>query len=289
MKRWLYLSYGVAAYLMFLAVYGYLALFFANWLLPHTIDAPSGTPLAAAVTINLLLVAAFGLQHSVMARPAFKKQWTRAVPQPIERSTYLVLANLVTLLLVWQWRPIDAIVWDVQQPTARAALWGLFVAGWLAVPAVTLLINHFDLFGLRQVWLYYQGKPYTALPFRTPLAYARVRHPLYLGWALAFWATPTMSVGHLLLAGSLTAYMILAAIIEERDLVAHFGRPYREYRQRVPMFVPSLRRIEPIAGEPAEFVVNLAPDSPARVPAQEGTKHELPTVHARRRSDLTIG
>jgi protein-S-isoprenylcysteine O-methyltransferase Ste14 len=210
-------------------------------------------------------VAAFGIQHSVMARPAFKKRWTRFVPKPIERSTYLLLANLVTLLLVWQWRPIDTIVWDVQQPAARAMLWGLFILGWLSVPAVSLLINHFDLFGLRQTWLHFQRQPYTALPFRTPLAYARVRHPLYLGWALAFWATPTMTVGHLLLAGTLTGYMILAAVIEERDLVAHFGRPYHEYRQRVPMFVPSLRRLEPIPAEPAEFEVNLSPDHPARV------------------------
>lgn len=265
MKRWLFLGYGVGAYVMFLAVYGYLAMFFANLLVPKTIDAPSGTPLAAAVAVNLLLVAAFGLQHSVMARPAFKRRWTQVVPKPIERSTYVLLANLVTLLLVWQWRPIDTVVWDVQLPAARIVLWGLFIVGWLSVPAVSFLINHFDLFGLRQVWLYYHGQPYSALPFRTPLAYARVRHPLYLGWALAFWATPTMSAGHLLLAASLTGYMILAAVIEERDLVAHFGHPYHEYRRRVPMFVPSLRRLEPITGEPAEFDVNLSPDRPTRV------------------------
>lgn len=259
MKRWLYLVYGVAMYAMFLAVYAYFAAFVGNILVPRSIDAPVTSTAAVAVVINLLVVVAFGVQHSVMARPSFKRWWTRIVPQPIERSTYLLAANLATMLMIWQWRPIDAVLWDVQQPLARTALWVLFAAGWLAVPAVSLLINHFDLFGLRQVWLYFQGKPYTSLPFRTPLAYAHVRHPLYLAWAIAFWATPTMTLGHLLFAGSLTVYMALAACIEETDLVAHFGHHYRRYRQHVPMFVPRWRPVHVTASSGDDFEVNLAP------------------------------
>ena len=171
------------------------------------------------------------------------------------------MANAATILLMWQWRPIDALVWDAKQPVVRGMLWSLFAAGWLAVPLVSLMINHFDLFGTRQVWLFWRNKPYTDLPFRTPAAYAHVRHPLYLGWGLLFWAIPTMTVGHLLFAGSLTAYMMLAAIVEERDLVAHFGQLYEDYRRRVPMFVPRLtvaatvsqasRESEPVA-QPVE-------------------------------------
>lgn len=263
MKRFLMLTYGVANYLMFLAVYAALAVFVGNFPIGlPTIDAPATSPVAAAVAINLLLVGTFAAQHSIMARPAFKRVWTRIVPQPIERATYVLAANLVTVLLVWQWRPIGTVVWHVEQPLGRAALWGLFAAGWLAVPAVTLLLNHFDLFGLRQVWCHYQGRACKPLPFRAPLAYAHVRHPLYLGWALAFWATPTMTTGHLLFAASMTVYMALAAVVEERDLVDHFGREYRQYRQRVPMFIPRLRIQQPIAGEPAEFVVNLSPHQP---------------------------
>ncbi len=242
MKRWLFLAYGVAGYLVFLATYAYMAGFVGNFLVPKSIDAPGGGPTASAVAIDLLLVALFAVQHSVMARPAFKRLWTRFVPQPIERATYVWFANAVTILLMWQWRPIDVVVWDTQESAVRGMLWSLFAAGWLAVPLVTVLINHFDLFGTRQVWLFWRNKPYTDLPFRTPAAYAHVRHPLYLGWGLAFWAIPTMTVGHLLFAASLTVYMMLAAIVEERDLVAHFGQQYRDYQQNVGRFVPRLAR-----------------------------------------------
>jgi protein-S-isoprenylcysteine O-methyltransferase Ste14 len=240
MKRWLFLVYGVAGYATFLAVYAYLAGFVGNFLVPKSIDAPAAGRTLEAVTVNLLLVALFAVQHSVMARPAFKRVWTRLVPEPIERATYVWLANAATILLMWQWRPIDALVWDVQQPVVRAMLWSLFAAGLLAVPLVSLLISHFDLFGTRQVWLFWRNKPYTNLPFRTPAVYAHVRHPLYLGWGLVFWAVPTMTLGHLLFAASLTVYMMLAAIVEERDLVVHFGQSYEDYRRRVPMFVPRL-------------------------------------------------
>jgi protein-S-isoprenylcysteine O-methyltransferase Ste14 len=178
-----------------------------------------------------------------MARPAFKRVWTRIVPKSIERSTYVFASCLVTIILMWQWQGIDTVVWHVQIPQLRTLMWALFVAGWLAVPTVTMLLNHFDLFGLRQVWLHLRGKEYQSLAFRVPSAYKHVRHPLYLGWALAFWAIPTMTVGHLLFAGVLTLYMAGAAVIEERDLIAHFGAQYREYRRRVPMFVPRFGKI----------------------------------------------
>lgn len=240
MKRWLFLVYGIAGHATFLAVYVYMAGFLGNLFVPKSVDAPAGGSTAEAVAIDLLLVLVFAAQHSVMARPGFKRVWTRFIPQPIERATYVWIANGVTILLMWQWRAIDVVVWDAGHPLVRGILWCLFAAGWLAVPFVSVLINHFDLFGTRQVWLFWRNKPYADLPFRTPAAYAHVRHPLYLGWALLFWAIPTMTVGHLLFAGSLTAYMMLAAIVEERDLVSHFGQAYQDYRRRVPMFVPRL-------------------------------------------------
>jgi methanethiol S-methyltransferase len=240
MRRWTYFVYGVCCHVLFLATFAYMAGFVGNLLVPKSIDSAPAN-LLSAMSINLLLIALFGLQHSIMARPWFKHYWTRLVPQPIERSTYVLLSCVVTFFLMWQWRGLDAIIWDVQHPVGRGLLWGLFAAGWLSVPVVSLMINHFDLFGTRQVWLYLHGRPYTALPFRTPMLYGRVRHPLYLGWALAFWATPTMTLGHLLLAGALTLYMAVAVCFEERDLVGHFGGTYRDYQRRVPMFVPRLR------------------------------------------------
>jgi protein-S-isoprenylcysteine O-methyltransferase Ste14 len=238
MRRRLFFVYGVASYLLFLAVFAYMAGFVGNFLVPKSIDSHADGPTGRAVVINVLLLAMFGVQHSVMARPAFKRVWTRIVPEPIERSTYVLVANVVTIVLMWQWRGIDMVVWDVQQPLGRGLLWGLFVVGWLLVPTATVLINHFDLFGTRQVWLHLRGREYESLPFRTPSLYKHVRHPLYVGWTIAFWATPTMTVGHLLFASVLTAYMGLAALVEERDLIANFGEQYENYRRRVPMFVP---------------------------------------------------
>jgi protein-S-isoprenylcysteine O-methyltransferase Ste14 len=153
----------------------------------------------------------------------------------------MLLSSLALVLLMWQWRAIDTTIWDIQSSAGRVIMWGLFGVGWLMVPAVSLMINHFDLFGVRQVWLYFRQREYTALPFHTPMLYAHMRHPLYVGWFLAFWATPTMTVGHLLLAGGLAAYMRLAVFFEERNLIDHFGRHYAEYRRRVPMFIPLLR------------------------------------------------
>lgn len=252
MKRWVFFAYGVLGHLAFLVVYAWMAGFVGNWLLPKTIDSPASVSMPAAWAINIALIAAFGLQHSIMARPGFKAWWTRFVPAPIERSTYVWFSNVVVIALMLFWQGIDVVVWDVQQPVGRALLWALFAAGWLMVPAVSLMIHHFDLFGTRQVWLHLQGRPYEPLPFRTPMLYGKVRHPLYVGWALAFWATPTMTLGHLLFAGSLTLYMLIAVRIEERDLMEYFGEAYRAYRRRVPMFVP-----RPLGGTV----------QPARVPA----------------------
>jgi protein-S-isoprenylcysteine O-methyltransferase Ste14 len=259
MKRFLYFAYGVGCHLLFLAVFTYLAGFVGNLLVPKSIDSAPAGPVGTALFVNFLLLGLFAAQHSVMARPAFKRVWIQIVPQPIERSTYVLASCLVTVVLIWQWRTIDIVLWDIQLPLLRAVAWTVFAAGWLLVPAVTLLINHFDLFGTRQVWLYLTGRDYTSLPFREPLAYKHVRHPLYIGWAIAFWATPTMTAGHLLFASVLTVYMGLAAVIEERDLVSHFGHQYEDYRRRVPMFVPSLKPLAAIAVERSEPDAPIAP------------------------------
>jgi protein-S-isoprenylcysteine O-methyltransferase Ste14 len=239
MRRWSFFVYGVFCHLLFLVTYAYLAGFVGNFLVPKSIDSAPADVLSA-VGVDVLLMALLGLQHSIMARPWFKQTWTRLVPQPIERSTYCLLSCLALFVLMWQWRGLDAVIWNVEHPVGRGLLWGLFALGWLGVPTVSLMISHFDLFGTRQVWLYLRGQPYSELPFRTPLLYSRIRHPLYVGWALAFWATPTMTLGHALFAGTMTLYMVAAAFIEERDLVGHYGESYRDYQRRVPMFIPQL-------------------------------------------------
>jgi methanethiol S-methyltransferase len=240
MKKWLFFAYGVACHGLFLGTFVYMAGFVGNLLVPKSIDSEPSGPVGAAVAINLLLLALFGLQHSIMARPAFKRVWTRIIPQPIERATYVLFSSALLILLMWQWRPIGTVVWDVQAVPLRSVLWCCFAAGWLLVPLVTLMIDHFDLFGSRQVWTYLRGNEYRPPAFRMPLFYKHVRHPLYIGWGIAFLATPTMSVGHLLFAGVLIGYMGLAVQFEERDLVGHFGDQYEQYRRRVPMFVPRL-------------------------------------------------
>ena len=250
MRRRLFFLYGVFSHLLFFVVFAYMAGFVANLVVPKSIDSASGGSIAVAIVVNLLLLALFAVQHSVMARPAFKSMWTRVIPEPIERSTYVFVSCIVTIVLMWQWRGIDLVIWDAQQPMLRAALWCLFAIGWLLVPAVSLLINHFDLFGTRQVWLHLHGREYESLPFRTPSLYKHVRHPLYIGWTIAFWATPTMTAGHLLFAIVMTGYMILAAVLfEERDLVAHFGKQYEVYQREVPRFIPRFKSA-PTAFEP---------------------------------------
>jgi protein-S-isoprenylcysteine O-methyltransferase Ste14 len=256
MRRWSFFVYGVFCHLLFLVTFAYLAGFVGNFLVPKSIDS-APADLLSAIGIDLLLIALFALPHSIMARPWFKRLWTRLVPQAIERSTYVLIACLLVFLLVWQWQGIDTVIWDVQQPVGRVLLWGVFAAGWLLVPAASLMIDHFDLTGTRQVWLYLRRRPYTPPPFRTPLLYNRIRHPLYVGWALAFWATPTMTLGHLLFAGALTLYMAVAARFEERDLVGVYGDTYRAYQQRVPMIVP---RVAEGDQSPAKVPTSAASD-----------------------------
>jgi methanethiol S-methyltransferase len=193
------------------------------------------------VLINVLLLAAFGVQHSVMARPAFKAWWTRFVPSTIERSTYVWLSSAVLVLLYWQWRTMPAVIWDVWQPAGRTALWALFWLGWAIALAATFMVSHFDLFGLRQVYLAWRGKPYTHIGFHARLLYRLVRHPLMLGFLIAFWAAPTLTAGHLLFSVAMTGYILIATQLEERDLVAALGDEYRDYRREVPRLVP-LRR-----------------------------------------------
>jgi protein-S-isoprenylcysteine O-methyltransferase Ste14 len=238
MKRVVFFAYGMGCYLLFFATHLFLAGFVGNLFVPKSIDSGPGLSLPWAAGVDGLLLLAFGLQHSLMARPAFKARWTQLVPEPIERSTYMLASCLVLIALMWWWQPLNVVIWDFKHPAAWWLMTLLFVAGWLLVPLVSLAINHFDLFGVRQVWLYLQGQPYTSLPFRTPMPYNQVRHPLYVAWAIAFWATPTMTLGHLLFASLLSAYMVAASWVEERDLVAHFGHLYEDYRRRVPAFIP---------------------------------------------------
>ncbi|HTU24627.1 MAG TPA: isoprenylcysteine carboxylmethyltransferase family protein [Pirellulales bacterium] len=262
MQRYLFFLYGVGGHLLFLGVFAYMAGFVGDFLVPKTIDTKVDGEPRAAMAINLTLLGVFAVQHSVMARPGFKGIWTRVVPEPIERSTYVWASNLVSILLIWQWRGMDTVVWNIEQPVLRTLAWGLFAIGWLLVPAVTLLINHFDLFGTRQVWWHLHGRRYEAIAFRVPSLYKHVRHPLYIGWTIAFWATPKMTVGHLLFAVVLTGYMGLAAIFEERDLIDHFGKQYQDYRRRVPMFVPRLTAARTDSQNAGEFEPIVQPVGP---------------------------
>jgi methanethiol S-methyltransferase len=230
--------YGSFSYLVFLAVFLYAITFVTDIAVPRSIDRAIDAPLAHAVLIDVGLLTLFAVQHSVMARPAFKRWWTRYVPAQIERSTYVLLASAALALLFWQWRSIGTIVWDVQPLPARVALTTLGFAGWAIVLASTFMIDHFELFGMRQVWHAWRSKPHAETSFRTVLFYRLVRHPLMLGFLIAFWATPTMTAGHLLFAVVTTGYILVALQLEERDLVNALGEPYRRYRERVPMLLP---------------------------------------------------
>lgn len=242
MNRLVAFTYGSLCYLVFLATFLYAVAFLGNFGVSRTIDGEATAPFGQALFVNTLLLGLFAVQHSVMARPAFKRWWTRFVPKPVERSTYVLFSSLALLLLFHAWQPMGGVIWDVDAPALRAMVYGLYAGGWVLILAATFLINHFDLFGLRQVWLYLKGQPYTQLKFATPGLYRYVRHPLYVGWLLTFWATPTMTVAHLVFALATTAYILLAVRFEERDLVDVHGSAYAEYRERVPMLMPSLRR-----------------------------------------------
>jgi methanethiol S-methyltransferase len=236
--------FGLIAYAIFLGTFLYMIGFVSGAVVPKTIDTGPAVPTIQAVVVNLLLLSFFALQHSVMARRPFKQWWTRFIPNEIERSVYVLLASLILLLLVWQWRPIPAIIWSVEDPTAAAALTGLSLFGWLIVLFSSFQINHFELFGLQQVFANPADRAAGGARFKTPFVYRLVRHPLYLGFIIAFWSTPTMTAGHLLFAIVTTAYIFIGASLEERDLIALFGDQYRQYRERVAMVVPWPRSIK---------------------------------------------
>ncbi|WP_349258612.1 methanethiol S-methyltransferase [Steroidobacter sp.] len=241
MKRTLVLLYGVTCYAVFFATFLYAIAFLGNFLIGNSIDAAPSISVGKAIAIDIALLAAFALQHSIMARPAFKRWWTRFVPAPAERSTYVLFSSLALILLFWLWQPIGAVIWQVDHPVGKAVLYAGYASGWVLLLIATFLINHFDLFGLRQSWLYFVGRPYTEIPFRTPGLYKVVRHPLYVGWLLAFWCTPTMTAAHLLFAVMTTAYILIAIQFEEHDLTHTFPE-YASYRQRVPALIPFTRK-----------------------------------------------
>ncbi|MGW1425832.1 methanethiol S-methyltransferase [Bradyrhizobium manausense] len=230
--------YGIAAYLVFFVTILYAIGFVMGLAVPKTIDTGTDTPTAEAVIINLLLMTLFAVQHSVMARQRFKAWWTQFVPKPVERSTYVLFASLSLLLLFWQWRPLRTVIWDVANPDLAVTLITLSFAGWVLVFTSTFIINHFELFGLHQVTNHLVGKQATAPRFKTPLLYKFVRHPIYLGFIIAFWAAPIMTAGHLLFAAVTTAYIFVGIALEEHDLVDLFGDDYRQYKQRVSMLIP---------------------------------------------------
>lgn len=249
-RRILIAGYGVASYLVFLVAFCYAVVFVGGIVVPRTVDhGIDGTPWDLALVINTALLGLFAVQHSVMARPAFKRWWTRFVPHEMERSTYVLLASLVLLLLYWQWRTMPGMIWQVDQPAIRVLLWTLFAAGWTTVLAATFMIDHFELFGLRQVFAAWRGSSPRRTGFRATLLYRLVRHPLMLGFLIAFWATPVMTVGHLVFAIGTTGYILMALQLEERDLIAELGDSYRDYRKQVPMLVPGVRsRSCPVTG-----------------------------------------
>lgn len=248
MKRTVFLAYGVIAYLFFLGTILYAIGFVGNVVVPKSIDGGTAAPLSQAMLINVALLGVFGLQHSIMARPAFKRWWTTIIPEPIERSTFVLVASLLLILLFWQWRPLTADVWRIQNAALAFVLHAVSGLGWVMVVYATFLIDHFDLFGLRQIYLFARGQTYTSKRFHTPSLYRWVRHPLMLGFIVAFWSTPVMTQGHLLFAVVTTLYILVAIHIEERDLVTFFGDDYIRYRQQTSMIVPWPKRIGAGAG-----------------------------------------
>jgi protein-S-isoprenylcysteine O-methyltransferase Ste14 len=231
--------YGVFAYVFFLATFVYAIAFIGNLWVPKTIDSGAAGSVAEAVLVNLALLAIFALQHSIMARRSFKRWWTRIVSPAVERSTYVLAATLALALLLWQWRPIpEPVIWRVENPIAIQVLWAVFWLGWAVLLLATFLINHFELFGLRQVFSRLIGREIPEAEFRTPFIYRYVRHPIYLGFILGMWAAPVMTAGHLLFAAGGTGYILVGIWFEERDLVAQFGEQYRRYRDQVGMLLP---------------------------------------------------
>lgn len=238
MGRFVALVYGLVSYVIFFVTFLYAIGFVTDLIVPKTIDSGAVTPFAEAVIVNLVLMSVFAIQHSVMARQGFKQWWTQFVPKSVERSTFVLFASLALILLYWQWRPIPTIMWSIANPNVALAVTALSLVGWFVVLLSTFLINHFELFGLQQVYSNFMGREMPTPSFHEPLFYRFVRHPIYLGFIIAFWAAPVMTVGHLLFSAVTTAYMLVAIVFEERDLVNVFGDEYRKYRSRVPMLLP---------------------------------------------------
>lgn len=232
--------YGIACYVVFLGVFLYAIGFIAGFLTPTQLDGIPDQPLVQALAIDLGLLALFAIQHSVMARPAFKRWWTRIVPEAAERSTYVLASSLALVVLFIYWEPIGGVIWSAPEGTATAIILGLYAFGWLLLLYTTFLIDHFDLFGLAQVWRNLKGQSYRPPQFHTPSLYRLVRHPLYVGWLIIFWAAPTMTVAHLVFAVMTTAYILIAIQFEERDLISAFGSEYSSYKRRTPMLIPRL-------------------------------------------------
>lgn len=239
MNKLLSAAYAVVCYAIFLIAFLYAIGFVGNWVVPRSIDvSPNTHSLAFAVLLNSALLGAFAVQHSVMARPGFKVWWTRFVPKHVERSTYVLLSSLILLGIFWYWAPITTVVWSVQSELWRKVIWGVFALGWLVVLTSTFMIDHFDLFGLRQVYLYLNGRAPAPPEFTVKFFYGLVRHPIMSGFIIAFWAAPTMTTGHLLFAAATTGYILIGTRLEERDLVAALGERYQEYQRRVPALLP---------------------------------------------------
>lgn len=241
MKRSLILIYGAVCYAMFLGTYLYFIAFVGGFAVPKTVDSGAASDLPAALAINLLLITLFAVQHSVMARRGFKRWWTSVIPRPIERSTYVLATNLILILLMWQWRPMPGVVWSVENDVAAVILYGLFGAGFVLAVVSSFLINHFELFGLQQVYREWRQKAFSAPPFQTPWIYKVIRHPMQSGQILGLWAIPLMTAGHLVLALGMTVYILIGIYFEERDLVRNFGQRYISYRDAVPKLLPVLK------------------------------------------------
>ncbi|HZF16734.1 MAG TPA: isoprenylcysteine carboxylmethyltransferase family protein [Steroidobacteraceae bacterium] len=242
LRRAFIFIYGLASYAVFFATFLYAIGFIGNFLVPRSIDGVPQVGLIQALLVDLGLLMLFAVQHSVMARPAFKRVFTRLIPESAERSTYVLASSAALIALFYYWQPIGGQIWNVTDPTWRGVLYGVYAFGWLLLLYVTFLINHFDLFGLRQVWLELVDRPYTDVGFKMPALYRLVRHPLYIGWLVIFWATPSMSATHLLFAIATTGYILVAIQLEEHDLEAQLGADYRDYKRRVPMLIPFTKR-----------------------------------------------
>lgn len=239
LKRTLTLGYGILAYTLFFGVFNYTIMFIGNIMVTPSLDSIGDGGVGRALLIDIALLTLFALQHSIMARPAFKRVWTKIIPKPIERSTYVLASTLLLGCIVYFWQPLGGVIWQVTDPVAVGILYGLFAVGWGILFLASFQINHFDLFGLRQVWLYFRGKPYTQLAFKTPWLYRHMRHPLYVGLMIGLWAAPTMTVAHLVFALLCTAYIFVGTRLEEKDLEKALPE-YTQYKKEVPMFMPKI-------------------------------------------------